>query len=344
MRQFEGYRRGVNLGGWLSQCVGTDDKDFRTFITEEDIRKIASWGLDHVRLPVDCDIVFSGPSGEPGPRMRWIDECIGWCEKNGLNLILDLHKTFGFMFDPHVVSDPAAFFRDEGLQAAFLSLWRTLARRYGKMHGHVAFELLNEVTNTEFALPWNGIARRAIAAIRETAPQTYILVGGVHNNSVGGVLRLDPPADKRIVYNFHCYDPLLFTHRRAPWIDQMPRDLTLHYPDTYGAYRAAAQKAGMRFRKDEEAADEKMLSAGDFEGMFRPAVEYAEKYDVPLYCGEYGVIDRAAPEDTLNWFRDIHAAFEKYGIGRAAWTYRQRDFGIDGSHYDGIREELIRCL
>ena len=41
------------------------------------------------------------------------------------------------------------------------------------------------------------------------------------------------------------------------------------------------------------------------------AIQVAEKYNVPLYCGEYGVIDHATPEDTVKWYRDIHAALDK---------------------------------
>ena len=53
MRGMEGYMRGVNLGGWLSQFDAPTKEHFETFITEADIRRIAGMGLDHVRVPVD---------------------------------------------------------------------------------------------------------------------------------------------------------------------------------------------------------------------------------------------------------------------------------------------------
>jgi len=37
MRVFEGFQHGVNLGGWLSQCVATTEEHFDSFITEADI-------------------------------------------------------------------------------------------------------------------------------------------------------------------------------------------------------------------------------------------------------------------------------------------------------------------
>ena len=57
MRKFEGFMRGVNLGGWLSQCDENTDEYYASFITEEDIKAIAAAGLDHVRVPVDYPLL-----------------------------------------------------------------------------------------------------------------------------------------------------------------------------------------------------------------------------------------------------------------------------------------------
>ena len=70
----------------------------------------------------------------------------------------------------------------------------------------------------------------------------------------------------------------------------------------------------------------------------------ARERDVALYCGEYGVIDVADPEDTLKWYQAIHTVFEEYGIGRAAWTYREMDFGLSGAHYQAVLKELKENL
>ena len=56
MKRWEGYEHGINLGGWLSQCDHTKER-YDTFIVETDIEKIKSFGLDHIRIPVDYDLV-----------------------------------------------------------------------------------------------------------------------------------------------------------------------------------------------------------------------------------------------------------------------------------------------
>lgn len=56
MLKNKGFYRGINLGGWLSQCDYSEDR-LNNFITESDFAKIASWGLDHVRIPIDYNIL-----------------------------------------------------------------------------------------------------------------------------------------------------------------------------------------------------------------------------------------------------------------------------------------------
>ena len=53
---------------------------------------------------------------------------------------------------------------------------------------------------------------------------------------------------------------------------------------------------------------------------------------------------RASAEDILKWYKTINAVFEKYGIGRAAWSYKKMDFGISDEHLSGVCEELIKYL
>lgn len=94
----------------------------------------------------------------------------------------------------------------------------------------------------------------------------------------------------------------------------------------------------------EENSRLKELGPDFFEILFDDAIKAAEKLNVPLYCGEYGVIDQAPAEDTVRWFHDINSVFHKYGIGRAVWTYKEMDFGLVGPHYDSVREELIESI
>ena len=232
MRIWEGFQHGINFGGWLSQGEHSD-KHYETFLTETDFAVAARWGLDHVRIPVDYELVETEGGIQKESGFQWIAQCITWCRKYGLHMILDLHKTAGYTFDDPIHSDE--FFTNPALQARFISLWQEFAKRYGKDHDVVAFELLNEIVNAESAESWNRIAANAVAAIRSVAQKNYILIGGIHHNGADGVPLLDAPADSRIVYNFHCYEPIVFTHQTASWAKGMPRNFHIKYPDDLAA-------------------------------------------------------------------------------------------------------------
>ena len=311
-----GIRRGVNLGGWLSQCDYSEDR-LNNFIKESDIEKIASWGLDHVRIPVDYNVLEDGNGGYDAPGWERIDFALAECEKHGLKAVIDLHKTAGFSFDK--AYNESGFFESEKYQERFCRLWEEIARRYGHLHERVIFELLNEVTDACYLDTWNRVSCQAIARIRAIAPKTFILVGSYHHNSAPAVKDLAAPADERVIYNFHCYDPLAYTHQGASWIKDFDQ-----------AKRISFEESGVT----EEA----------FEALFASALEAAEKNGTALYCGEYGVIDIVPPADAVKWFRAINAVFNRHGIARAAWSYRQMDFGIADPRWDDVREELLKVL
>ncbi len=316
MLKDKGFYRGVNLGGWLSQCDYSQER-LDTFITEADIEKIASWGLDHVRLPIDYNVVETDEGAYKEDGFARIALAIEWCKKNHLNIVLDLHKTLGFSFDSG--EKQSGFFDNEKLQERFYCLWEKFAKHFGNDPDHVAFELLNEVTAKEFIDTWNKVSAECIKRIRKYAPDTLILVGSYYNNSACAVKDLAPRYDDKVIYNFHCYDPLKFTHQGAYWTDAINPDERIAFDD----------------------AD---ITPAFFDDFFASALEKAKHENSPLYCGEYGVIDVVSPEDTVKWYKAIHEIFEKYGISRSAWSYKQMDFGLSDKRLDGVREELLKYL
>ncbi len=343
MKKLDGFQKGVNLGGWLSQ--GSLEKEhLDSFIGESDIKKIAEWGCDHLRLPVDFENIetVEGEIIEAG--YGYIESCILWCKKYGLNVVLDLHKTYGYIFDDAEYS--AGFFDNRELQDRFCRTWDRLSSRFAKYSDMMMFELLNEVTLFEYADRWNEIALRCIDVIRKNAPAVKILYGGVGYSAVNAVKLLAMPVDENIVYNIHCYEPLVFTHQTAHWVDEMPADFHMAYPDTADKYNECTMsiKGTMNGVFADGNPNIKKMDASFFEEIFAEAVQVAEERDVSLYCGEYGVIDQAPAPDTLRWYKDINSVFVKHGIGRAAWTYKELDFGLSDEHYKDIISELVKVL
>ncbi len=341
MKAMSGFIHGVNLGGWLSQCDHTRER-YENFIHEEDIKKIAGWGLDHVRVPVDYDLVETKDGSRKEEGFVYIDRAVAWCRKYGLNMILDLHKTAGFSFDEG--EKESGFFDDAAYQNRFYALWEEFAARYGGDSDMLAFELLNEVTDKAYMDKWNEIATECIKRIRKSCPDVKILVGGYYNNSVTAVPDIDVPHDDNIVYNFHCYDPLIFTHQGAGWISTMDTSFRISIDATVGELKEATrQQCNMEFVGGGDN-DGKKLDESYFEKLFKDAIATAEKKDVYLYCGEYGVINLADPGEEIRWMELISNVFNRHGIGRAVWSYKEMDFGIVDSHLDSVRTKLLGLL
>ena len=342
MRQLEGYLKGVNLGGWLSQCGRNyTEEHYNTFITEKDIDLIASWGLDHVRLPVDYNVVQeeNGDFIESG--FRHIDDCIRWCEARNLKIVLDLHKACGFVFDDKNYCD---FFTDRKLQEMFIKLWMEFTRRYGD-NENIAFELLNEVTAAYMAEPWNKISAETIASIRTLAPTKKIIIGGIYNSSIYGLTLLEQPADENVVFTFHCYSPMIFTHQNAGWIEQMPKGYHTTYPLPASTVRSESFNVfGTDYDGEFGSLGDTMMSPEYFRRLFATVTAVAEKYNVPMYCGEYGVIEEADRDSTVAWYKDIHTALDELSIPRAAWTYKEMNFGLVDDLNKSVLNQLISNL
>jgi hypothetical protein len=208
----------------------------------------------------------------------------------------------------------------------------------------LCFELLNEVTDKAYCDTWNRVSTTCVKRIRAFAPDMRIIIVGYYNNSIEGLKDIAEPVDDKVVYTFHCYDPLVFTHQGAYWVDKMPSDMRLAYSTPIEDIRKKCSEIGLDGLCDFEHISVDKLCAQYFKDRFAEAERISKERDVPVYCGEYGVIELASAQDTLNWYKDICTAFDKYGFGRAAWCYKQMDFGISDKHLDSVREELLRYL
>ena len=269
-----------------------------------------------------------------------VTRVVEWCKRQGLNIVLDLHKAYGYDFNNAGDQKKNILFTNKMVQKRFVNLWIKIAEHYAN-ETHVAFELLNEVVEQENAEAWNLLIAETVDAIRRIARDTIIIYGGIQWNSVKTLKLLEKPKDENILFTFHFYEPLLFTHQKAHWVPTISQTEDIYYPEAMDYYRTKSLPIGYQGEVFCKAQSQTMGTEFITE-MVMEAVTAAKNAGVTLYCGEFGVIDQAPVEDTLRWFTDVDTVFRQFGIGCAVWTYKEMDFGLIGEHYAPIREQLLK--
>lgn len=337
------YYRGLNLGGWLSQCNAYTQEHYNTFILEEDIQLIKSLGFDHVRLPFDYHLLLTEDNLDDllASGMEHLDRAIVWCKNAGLNVILDLHKAPGYSFD---TKRDNQLFEDQLLQKKAIGIWRQIAESYKGIHGdEVMFELLNEIVEPDSSR-WNLLATKMIEAIRSVDEERYIMVGGNNYNSCGDMKNLPIFDDEKVVYTFHFYEPIMFTHQKASWFDKgMAYDMNLQYPGDYKAVETFVEKHPEYI--DMLELKKEGLNIDAMKKYFQPAVDFiGANPTIPVYCGEFGVISLTDLKSRVNWHRDLMQLLEENQIGSACWSYRRMDFELIDELSKPVSKELMEIL
>jgi hypothetical protein len=321
------FKTGVNFGCWISQYRKLDYDIFRKMTSRDDVFRIRDWGFDHIRLPFDYPLLLDDgdlykfkPEG-----IAFLDDMLAWCKDAGVSLLLDLHWAPGYRFQD--IGHNTMFESDE-LKKVFTALWTQIAERYKDTGDMLAFDLLNEVAEESYFDAWVKLAQDTINAIRKISPKRDIIYGGVFHNSVHTLELLPVMDDNHVIYNFHYYEPILFTHQFAGWNkinmaylhhQEYPadfKDLAAFVAEYPQFERPLRRYMGMRC--DRETVKRDLDLAGAFQ----------QKTNRMTYCGEYGVYEKASLESKLNWMRDVTEFFNQYKIGRAVWNYLGGGFGF----------------
>jgi endoglucanase len=319
-------RHGINLSEWFAQVYdqkGYVKEHFETWNTAQDIALIKAMGFDHVRLSVNPQPMFRRGQADqiPADYLGYLDAAVKMILEHGLAVIIDVHPESDFK---------QKLASDDGFVEQFEDYWRALARHYSGLNPElVFFEVLNE---PEFhdRFRWEGVQTKVAVAIREGAPQHTIIVAGAYWSSENELLFFDPLRDSNVIYNFHFYDPHIFTHQGATWSTNYVHYLKeLPYPSTPENVQAAAELIPdpvNRLQAIHYGLDR--WNAARMDGEIGQVAAWATRWNVPVTCNEFGVYRKTSnPQDRAAWISDVRTTLEKYGIGWTMWDY-SGGFGV----------------
>lgn len=348
--QKDSLKTGVNLGGWISQYQEFDRHHFDNFITEDDIRQIADWGFDHIRLPIDYPVLEddANPGVYHESGFAYLDRCLAWCQDHGLRVIFDIHKAPGYSFTNTLeaeMTEVNTLFTEPSMQERFVNIWGALTRWYQyQVEDILSFELLNEIVLPESS-PWNKLSQQIINHIREIDKHRLIIVGGNNYNAVDELANIQLMPDPNLLYTFHFYEPIVVTHQKAPWVIEMEQfNQTTNFPGEATRLAYFIKTHHPIYIPRYEKYFSHRLDRQFLLDMLKPAEQFMQQKDESLYCGEFGVIDRAPMQTRINWTRDMIDILNEFKIGYAYWSYKQMDFGLVDKNGNIINDELLRVV
>lgn len=325
-------KQGINLSHWLWLPQQQEAAKRWNFVTRDELRMLAQRGLTHVRLPLDPAILWDQTSmslhaGAWGEAVHAAQLCLD----SGLGVIIDLHPLGGR--SQWIMPD-----KESGATPHLDALWKQLGPLCKVWDpAQVALEIMNEPHDIAKPEQWHAAQRRVHAIIRESCPDHTIIATGDQWGGIDGLLALDPLTDPNVVYSFHFYEPMTFTHQGATWgwdgwkdLKNVPYPITIDEAKQYSKSIENQRSGGAvvgEASNGEEARRHNGWNIARMRERIAKASAWAQRHDqdnqpLSLYCGEFGVHKPFSPADSrAHWLRDITSVLGELRIGWAMWDY-----------------------
>jgi endoglucanase len=320
----QNLQHGINASMWFAQSRDYSIERLRSFTTEDDIALMGKLGFDHVRLSIDPAPLIAGDltrGHADFPFLKEMDRVVDSMLQHHLAVIIDLHPESSYK---------ATLRKDYDAVERFAMLWTAVAQHYQSRDPQkVFFEIMNEPEESD-PYRWIGIEETIADAIRKVAPEHTIIATGAKWSGLSDLLATRPLFLSNIIYTFHDYEPFAFTHQGATWTDPHVAPLrSIPYPsnpDDIEENLGQADSLSGAFFVEEYGLARWDISRLDHTISF--AKQWSEAYNVPVYCGEFGVLrDYVQPSMRAAWLHDMSTVLRKHGIGWAMWDY-QANFGV----------------
>ncbi len=321
-------KRGTNISHWLSQTEERGEAR-QLHIQEDDFERLEQLGFDFVRIPID-EVQFWDENGNKLPE-AWdlLTSALNWSVKHHLRAIVDLHIIRSHYFN--AVNEGAGsantLFTSEKAQQDLINMWYQLSDALkGYSNDSVAYEFMNEPVADEHE-QWNQLIVKVHKALREREPQRTLVIGSNRWQGYETMKYLKvPEGDKNIVLSFHYYNPMILTHYGAGWAPIGKYTGKVNYPGILVSkedYEAAPDS----LKPELEPYTKKEWNIDRIREDFKDAIAVAKKYNLQLFCGEWGVYEPVDRELAYKWTKDMLEVFDEFDIAWTTWCY-DADFGF----------------
>ena len=281
--------RGANLG------VGVG---YPGRYSEQDIAHFAlNWQANSVRILIN-NIIPEVPPYQVSQQTREdVFRLIDLCLKYRLYTVFSFSASF---------ENNDTFFSNEQFKDAYRDFWVEVAGRYAASE-NIAYDLMNEPHDELAQTEWSGYARELTEAIRQVDSVHTIIVEPPGWGWPDGFDHLMPTGDENTVYSFHFYGPMDYTHQRSS---------SRHMSTTETQWKQRAYPGLIVSDWDSEYWDKEKMRP-----YVQKAVQFRDRYNVKLWCGEFGVARWALGAE--QWMKDWIDLLEEENIGWSYYSYRE---------------------
>jgi endoglucanase len=282
-------------------------------------RRLRLAGIRHVRIPVSAEVFADNPPPWQAEVLRHLDQAVCSAMAQHLGIVIDLHWLGAGPKGETV----------ETMTTRLAEVWRRLAGRYGRAPADgMFFEVLNEPKLPD-ERQWEGVQNTLVRAIRSVAPANTVIATASPWSTAAALAAMVPLGDRNVVYAFHFYTPMIFTHQGAAW--SLP-----NYASVDGLVFPARPDNVAEVAR--HAAPDRQAELADYGRNFRDtrpieteiqaAANWAQRYGTVLAVTEFGVYDKAAPLPArAAWLAAVRRTLKAHDIGWTVWEY-QGGFGI----------------
>jgi endoglucanase len=354
-RRAQKLQRGLMAAQWFEWVPNDPWKMHRQVDNKymaEDFATLRKLGFDHIRVSIQPGFPAPqlGPKGDPKldpMRLEVLDEAMSRILKNDMAVVLDCH--------------PAPQTKDKVAQIpeyrqAMTQWWADFAAHVVKQGQYspetTYLELMNEPEKSFEEIPlYRATMDGMIAAVRKTARDYTIIVGGPAWNVAEGIFQglKTPFADENIIYPFHFYKPMEFTHQGLGWagplygkLRDMPWDV-----EKGSMTVAQIQSYDPSIQKSVQRYNDQPKRKADLAWPFVELRKWCEQHGQIAWLGEFGVMRTVVkPEHRAAWIRDVRQLAEENNFG---WNMAEARGGM-GLFLPGeerplkIEEPVLRAL
>ncbi len=157
-------------------------------------------------------------------------------------------------------------------------------------------------------------------------------------------------SDDNLIYTFHFYDPFIFTHQGASWTDPSMSSLAnVPFPYNLNEMPTVPPELSGTWIHSSLNNYQNEGTIGKVRELLDIASDFKTQRDVPLFCGEFGVLmDNADNTDRILWYNIVRTYLELKGISWTTWDYHgsfgiYEQFGNDLFDHD-LNVKLLEAL